>query len=158
MDVLSGNDSYIAISGRSVGYSTPNGRQLQVGLNFSVNGGQLFLIRGANGSGKSTLLKVLLKEWPVDRGSLNLNFDFQSLQYIPQLENTEIHFPLTLNDVLKVSIPRVSEEDGESLGLVRRTQLRSGWNTASGGERKRVLLSRALLSDPRVLVCSHRHP
>ena len=152
METVASENLTVAIEGRALAYSTPDGRMLQKGLNFSIRGGQLFLIRGANGSGKSTLLKVLLKEWPVDRGTLQLDFDDRSLQYIPQLENTEIHFPLTLKDVLKISIPKVDDDDVEELGLVRRSQLQSGWNTASGGERKRVLLTRALLSNPKVLV------
>jgi ABC-type molybdenum transport system ATPase subunit/photorepair protein PhrA len=38
------------------------------------------------------------------------------------------------------------------LGLLRPEQLHLDWNTASGGERKRALLSRLLLQDPTLLI------
>lgn len=140
------------IEAKNLSYCTPLGRSLQENLNFSVGAGQLFLIRGANGSGKSSLLRIMLGESVLDSGSLKLGFGARDLHYIPQLENTEVHFPLTLRDVLEISVPKVTDETIESLGLIAKWQLGSGWNTASGGERKRVLLTRALLSHPSVLV------
>lgn len=130
----------------------PGGRALQSNLNFEVKHGQLFLIRGANGSGKSTLLKVLLKEWRLDNGALHISPEPEQIHYIPQLENTEVHLPLTLKDVLRFSLPHFDPESLQPLGLLAQDQLAHGWNSASGGERKRVLLLRALLSKPQLLI------
>ncbi len=46
----------------------------------------------------------------------------------------------------------LSEEAVESFGLLKRKQLGLAWNTSSGGERQRTLMTRALLQDPRLLI------
>lgn len=141
------------IRARALSLATPTGRVLQEGLNFDVSGGQMLLVTGSNGCGKSTLLKTLLGQWPVHKGTLQLRASDTEIAYLPQLENTEIHLPFTLNDVLNISRPaKVSWTDVEKFGLLRRETLSAAWNTASGGERKRALLTRALLRSPSVLV------
>jgi ABC-type Mn2+/Zn2+ transport system ATPase subunit len=138
---------------KSVRYSTPAGRVLQENLNFQVRAGQLLMITGSNGCGKSTLLRSLLGQIPIERGSIHRRVAEDKLQYIPQLENTEVHFPITLQDALNLQNgKRASWEQISSIGLLRKDLLSSAWNTASGGERKRTLLTRALLSHPTALV------
>lgn len=138
---------------KNLSYSTPEGRMLQAGINFDLQAGQMLLITGSNGCGKSTLLKTLLGEFPAVSGKIAQKIPETRLEYIPQLENTEIHLPLTLRDVLAISQPRPLDlEEVESFGLLRREQLKGAWNTASGGERKRTLLTRALLRRPSLLV------
>lgn len=138
---------------RELAYATPTGRLLQDRLSFDVKSGQMLLITGSNGCGKSTLLKTLLGQFEILTGTIECQVNERAIEYIPQLENTEIHFPLTLRDVLSVSQNRrVKWQDISTFGLLREEQLDSAWNTASGGERKRALLSRALLRKPRLLV------
>ena len=136
----------------NLAYGTPDGRILQEKLNFSVSQGQLLLITGGNGCGKSTLLKILLGKLSPMRGSIHTGFSFKSVAYIPQLENTEIHLPLTLRDVLSISQPRFDWKEALSFGLLNEAHLDHAWNTASGGERKRTLLTRALMKKPSILV------
>lgn len=134
-------------------YSTPTGRRLQEGLSFTLNSGQMLLISGSNGCGKSTLLKTLLQQFPIERGTVKRTVSDAHIEYIPQLENTEIHLPLTLKDVLHISLgKKLDIQEIVKLGLLTEEQLSSAWNTASGGERKRTLLTRALLRHPRMLV------
>lgn len=141
------------LKARELTYGIPEGRVLQERLCFDVLSGEMLLITGSNGCGKSTLLKTLLGEVPVLSGKLIKSDVFQRLEYIPQLENTEIHLPLTLMDVLAISQEITpSVESIESFGLLRREQLSGAWNTASGGERKRTLLTRALLKRPSLLI------
>jgi len=137
---------------RGLGYGTPDGRPLQDGINFSLRSNQLLLITGGNGSGKSTLLRILLKKMAPARGTVEMALPFHLVAYIPQLENTEIHLPLTLRDVIEVAEPKVDWERALSFGLLTEAHLGHAWNTASGGERKRTLLTRALLQSPSVLV------
>lgn len=137
----------------NLSYSTPTGRPLQNGLNLAVQPGQLLLISGSNGCGKSTFLKLLMKEMPVKVGRLESSFPRNEIEYLPQLENTEVHMPLVLKDVLALSQAKTfSLQEIKGIGLVSEAQLDSAWNTASGGERKRTLLTRALLRKPKLLV------
>lgn len=136
----------------NLAYGTPDGRILQEKLNFSVSQGQLLLITGGNGCGKSTLLKILLGKLAPIKGNVQTSFSFSSVAYIPQLENTEIHLPLTLRDVLSISQPYLDWKEALSFGLLNEDHLDHAWNTASGGERKRTLLTRALMKKPSILV------
>lgn len=140
------------LEAKQIRYSTPDGRCLQSSLDFALLPGQLLLIRGPNGCGKSTLLKAILGEYPVDRGQIHWNVNDARISFIPQLENTEVHFPLTLRDVLEISSQKVDWSRVEDIGLVDHELLSAAWNTASGGERKRALLTRSLLNKPEVLV------
>lgn len=133
-------------------YGTPDGRILQEHLTFTVNPGQLLLITGGNGCGKSTLLRILLGKNAPMKGTVRMGLPFKSVAYIPQLENTEIHLPLTLRDVLGISQAKLDWAKALSFGLLNESHLHHAWNTASGGERKRTLLTRALLQNPQVLV------
>lgn len=135
----------------NVAYATPDGRMLQSGISARVSSGQLFLISGPNGSGKSTLLKAILGKMRVSRGTLLCSIHDSEIAFLPQLENTEVHLPVTLRDVLQIA-RSASDDVILAIGLLRREQLGSAWNTASGGERKRTLLTRAILSHPSVLI------
>lgn len=134
-------------------YGTPTGRVLQRNMSFTLGTSEMLLITGSNGCGKSTLLKTLLGQFPAESGTVRCNVASDRIEYIPQLENTEIHLPLTLRDVLSISRKEpLDEEKVESFGLLSRSQLGNAWNTASGGERKRTLLTRALMRGPSMLV------
>lgn len=138
---------------RDLAYGTPDGRMLQQGVTFSLLPGQMLLITGSNGSGKSTLLRTLMRQLPQVKGEIRCSIPDAKVEYIPQLENTEVHFPVTLKDVLTISQGgKVAWSDINEIGLLNETQYLSAWNTASGGERKRTLLTRALLRKPELLI------
>lgn len=141
------------LTAERLSFATPDGRPLQENLSFDVQSGQLFLISGSNGCGKSTLLRILMGERIAEKGHATWSVAREKITYIPQLENTEIHLPVTLRDVLEMTPGRrPRESEYMRFGLLRKDLLPLAWNTASGGERKRTLLARALLTDPSVLV------
>ncbi|MBY0371942.1 ATP-binding cassette domain-containing protein [bacterium] len=134
-------------------YGTPTGRILQKDLTLSIYSGQLLLITGSNGCGKSTLLRTILGENTHYWGHVSINVPNSRKVYLPQLENTEIHLPLTLLDVLTISQSRkLSEESVLRFGLLKEEHLGIAWNSASGGERKRTLLTRALMQNPSMMI------
>lgn len=140
------------IDGRNIAYRTPAGRALFENLNFELKPGHLLLITGPNGSGKSTLLRILLGRLAPARGSVTCAVSPTRVAYIPQLQNMEFHLPVTLEDVIRISADKdTSTEQLESLGLLSEEQLKLTWNTASGGERQRTLLTCALLREPKLL-------
>lgn len=136
---------------------TPEGRELASGVSFALPPGKCVVISGPNGSGKSTLLKSLLGLAPVKVGCVRYSIDMSEVGYLPQFGNMRFHLPLTLGDLLDhspfVSQGSVSQGTDQAIqeGLISPDLLRRSWNTASGGERQRTLITRALLRKPRVL-------
>lgn len=133
------------------GFSSP----LLKGLNLTLSDHELLLVSGPNGVGKSTLVRIILGFPParIFAGQLQCSVAPGHIAWLPQLENPEFHLPLTLRDVLDISLPQApSTEAIVALGLLRAEHLGLPWNLASGGERKRTLLTRALLHQPRLLL------
>lgn len=144
------------LDANGLSFQTPDGRQLFRDLRFQLFDGQILLITGPNGSGKSTLLSQLLEgldQGVTGGGVLKSTVDSEEIAYIPQLQNLEFHLPLTLEEVIEINLNRsVVEEEVSMFGLLERQHMARTWNTASGGERQRTLLTCALLSNPRLLI------
>lgn len=119
-------------------------------LNFHLQTGQLLHIAGPNGIGKSSLLKALMGQVPLTKGSLHWNCKNKS--YVPQLANMSFHINLTLRDVLNTLLDIYNEQSVVELGLLDSASLDLCWNSASGGERQRTLLTQAFLSGSDVLI------
>lgn len=135
---------------------TPTGRSLLEDFDLSVEVGEVILIQGDNGSGKTTLLRSLLGLWPHYEGKIKSFLTKKQVSYVPQIQSPEIHMPLSLRDVLFLSSSSRAdkgcfEEEVLSLGLLNKQQLSYNWNDASGGEKKRTLLTETLLRQPQLI-------
>jgi ATPase subunit of ABC transporter with duplicated ATPase domains len=120
---------------------------------FSLYSGSLLLVKGPNGSGKSTLLRVIQGRSPIFSGSLTVNMLGTQVATLPQMQNPGFHLPITLGDVLTFSLREpLNTDKAFSYGLLEPAHLGLAWNTASGGERKRTLLTRILLQEPSLLL------
>jgi ABC-type Mn2+/Zn2+ transport system ATPase subunit len=141
------------LSLRNVSYSTPDGRNLGTDVNIELEAGQILLLTGPNGSGKSTLLEIILGMRAPDSGSVHLQVPEPAVSYLPQMQDTQTHMPFSLRDVLQVSI-NTDVDDDEITGyeLLTNKHLDLGWNTASGGEKRRTLLTRIFLQKPELIV------
>lgn len=146
------------IEASGLSFSTPDRRRvLASGISFCLRSGQVLVVSGPNGSGKSTLLKLILGKTLAQTGSFALHVPPSSIGYLPQLHHPRFHLPMTLRDVLEISTQenaseRNFEEKVERIGLLEKRHLELAWNTASGGERKRTLLTRILLNPPSLLL------
>ncbi len=129
-------------------------------VSFSVPKGSYTALIGANGAGKSTLLKLLLGELTPTSGSLSLlgqpirSFrDWPRIGYVPQKLYLDTTLPLTVNRFLRLR-PGTHKED--ILPALKRVQaghlINAPMQKLSGGETQRVLLARALLNRPQLLV------
>ena len=146
------NDQQPVLTLRNVSYSTPHGRRLGTDVSLELGRGEVLLVTGPNGSGKSTLLELILGRRSCDSGSVEVNVAARSISYLPQLQDSETHMPFSLRDVLTVSMSApVNDEEIIQEGLLTKEHLDLGWNSASGGEKRRALLTRTILQRPQLI-------
>lgn len=121
-------------------------------VDFRIASGEIVTVVGPNGSGKSSLVRALLGHMPLAAGRVARKPGLR-IGYVPQRVQVDTTIPMTVRRFL--SLPRrVSDRDAaqalartgtEGAGPRQLTQL-------SGGQFQRVLLARALLHDPELLV------
>lgn len=121
-------------------------------VDFRIRPGEIVTVVGPNGSGKSSLVRALLGHMPLAGGRVARRAGLR-IGYVPQKVHVDTAIPMNVRRFL--SLPRrVSDVEAEAalartgvpgLGKRQLTQL-------SGGQFQRVLLARALLSDPHLLV------
>ena len=160
---------YLEIKGLKKSYGK-NGSYTEVlkGISTSVDDGQMCVIQGRSGSGKSTFLNCIGGLDIPDDGSVrvdgneivelkssglseyrrkNLGFIFQFYNLVPNLtvrENIEVCEYLT-KDPLKI------EELLETLGM---TKYQNSYpSQLSGGQQQRCAIARALIKNPKLLLC-----
>ena len=121
-------------------------------IDFRIDPAEIVTVVGPNGSGKSTLVRALLGHVAADTGRVE-RLSGLRIGYVPQRVHIERAMPMTVRRFL--SLPaRVSDTDARA--VLERTGvpgLEGRQITAlSGGQLQRVLLARALLNDPQLLV------
>ncbi len=120
-----------------------------VGLHIAPR--NIVTIIGPNGSGKTTLLKLLLGLEQADKGeviqkpNLKIGYVPQKL-YIDPILPLNVSWFLSLSHKGKHTLQNIAQEVGIEHLLNSRMQ------SLSGGELQRVLIARALLCDPELLV------
>lgn len=109
-------------------------------------------IVGPNGGGKSTLLKVLLRLIPATSGKI-IHQKGLKMGYVPQKLHLDPSIPIPVQKFLSLK-PNVSQTlIDEALSLFSISHLaQSSMQKLSGGELQRVLLARAILDKPHLLV------
>ena len=166
---MSGTNSeppVLDIRGVWAGY---NGTVALEDVSLQVSRGEILGVIGPNGSGKSTMFKVvlgLLKPW---KGRVEVFGQPRGARrgdvgYVPQMELVDWDFPVTVGDVALMGrygrlglLRRPSQVDrraaDEALERVGMADLRKRLiGELSGGQRRRVLLARALAHEPRLLL------
>lgn len=128
------------------------GETVLQGVNLSVERGEIVTIVGPNGSGKSTLLRMLAGVLRPDAGAMTQACGLK-IGYVPQKLALESSLPMTVRRFLNVP-RRVSETDASAaLGRVGVLPLaKRSLEGLSGGQMQRVLLARALIMKPDVLM------
>ena len=127
------------------------GREVLAGVEVAVADGEIVTLIGPNGAGKTTALRVILGLQEVDRGRVTLRPGI-TIGYMPQSLSLDPALPMTVGRFLALtdscSPRRRRALDEAGVGGALDTPL----SDVSGGELRRVLLARALLRDPDLLV------
>lgn len=131
---------------------TRDGRRVLDHVDLSVGPGEIVTVIGPNGAGKSTLIRALLGLEKLEHGTVR-RAPGLTLAYLPQRHHLDPSLPLTVRRLLTLThapkeerLRAVLDELGIA-GLIDGSALR-----LSGGELQRVMLARALLRDPSLLV------
>ncbi|OUD09104.1 zinc ABC transporter ATP-binding protein ZnuC [Marivivens niveibacter] len=121
-------------------------------VDFEIRKGEIVTIVGPNGSGKSTLLRTLIGAVTPESGELNRKTKLR-IGYVPQKLFVDGAMPLTVRRFLDVP-KRVKNSEAEA--ALDRTGVAHladhPLNGLSGGQFQRVLLARAILVKPDILM------
>ncbi|WP_107064405.1 metal ABC transporter ATP-binding protein [Streptomyces sp. NRRL S-118] len=150
--------------------ATLGSRPVLRGVDLTVHRGEVVALLGANGSGKSTAVRSVIGQVPLTGGSVSLfgtelrRFrEWARVGYVPQRTTAASGVPATVREV--VSSGRLSrtklrwpsradkaavERAIELVGLADRA--RDSVSALSGGQHQRVLIARALASQPELLI------
>jgi len=129
-----------------------NRRQILDDISLSIEPGEILTLIGPNGSGKTTLVRVLLGLLKADQGQLQKKPNLV-VGYVPQKLHIESVLPMHVKRFLQMGI-KVNESEIESSAKILgvETLLEQPLHSVSGGEFQRILLTRALLRKPDLLV------
>jgi zinc transport system ATP-binding protein len=121
-----------------------------IGLSLRV--GEIVTVIGPNGAGKTTLIRVVLGLLKPNSGAVWRRPGLR-VGYVPQSLQLDRTLPLTVRRFMTLGRRRPERDVAAALDEVgARAILDRSVHEISGGERKRMLLARALLADPELLV------
>ena len=141
--------SLIAASGIDVRYG---GHRVLQNVDIAIAPGEIVTIVGPNGSGKTTLLRALIGAARPSRGRITSKPGLR-IGYVPQKLHVDATLPMTVRRFLDLP-RRVSDVEAEA--ALERTGvpelIKRQLDGLSGGQLQRVLLARALLGAPDILL------
>ena len=121
-------------------------------MNLSLSAREIVTIVGPNGSGKTTLFKAIIGSTPLSSGKVELKPDIK-IGYVPQQLNIDASLPITVERFFKLAQKIDDDSYEKALEIMSSKELlNSQMSSLSGGELQRVLLSRALIDKPDLLL------
>ncbi|WP_437888900.1 zinc ABC transporter ATP-binding protein ZnuC [Phytobacter sp. V91] len=127
-------------------------RRVLSDISLNLEPGKILTLLGPNGAGKSTLVRVVLGLVAPDSGTINRGNNLK-IGYVPQKLHLDATLPLTVGRFMRL---RPGTHKDAILPALKRVQaahlVDAPMQKLSGGETQRVLLARALLNTPELLV------
>ena len=136
-------------------------------LSLTLDAGEILAVIGRNGVGKTTLMRTLMGVLPTDGGNIlldqqsiaHLSSDARAragLGYVPQGRDV---FPgLTVQENLQVGMQKLGRTGAVEMDMALKffpmlvNKLKQKAGTMSGGEQQQLVIARALVGNPRVLL------
>lgn len=132
-------------------------------FDLTINRGDFLVIAGPNGAGKSTLIKTILGIIPPVSGKILFPQSRPIFGYVPQQKNITSDHPVSAFEAVIMGkygrrmFLRTTKNDKDK---VLESMKKSGVNhlkdrsfsSLSGGQKQKVLMARALYSDPDVMI------
>ncbi len=150
---------------------TPDGPPILKDISMNVAPGSFVALVGPSGSGKSTLIRLLLGFEKPESGTIY--YDDQDLA---ELDVTRVRqnmgvvmqggnvmagdifnniigsYPLTLDDAWEAAKMAGLDKDIEQMPMGMNTMVMEGASTLSGGQRQRLIIARAIVNRPQILI------
>jgi zinc transport system ATP-binding protein len=143
----------VLVSMQNLGFER-DGKPVLHSVSLQVQKGEITTIIGPNGAGKSTLAKLLLGIIKPTHGTITKSRDLQ-VGYVPQRVYVDWTLPLTVKRFMTLTYSGFGRKDAvaDALEAVGMEGFESRpVQSLSGGEFQRILLARALIRKPNLLV------
>lgn len=133
-------------------------------VDLDIGAGDLVAMAGPNGAGKTTIFRTILGFIPVIAGLLTRNCALNEFGYVPQSSALDSTFPITAREVVAMGgFGRIKPYEGlparekrrlhdvlDQVGLAHLAG--RSFFSLSGGQRQRMLIARALMVGPKILI------
>ncbi len=157
----------ISVSGLTVSYS---GQEAVNDINITVNKGEFLGLIGPNGGGKTTVLSSILGLTEKNSGTIKIlgraiKDGRRLIGYVPQTSAVDRDFPITVMETVLSAFlnsglhpfkrfnPLEKAKAAETLGILGLSGMENKPIKAlSGGEFQKLLIARALVSNPDILL------
>lgn len=135
-------------------------------ISFSLKKGESLGVLGPNGGGKSTLMKIIAGLLQASSGEIYFDekplssfdkYPYSLFSYVPQSSELNTTMPVKVYEFLDFSISLYKIKNAklvdELLELVGMTHKKDSLlSKLSGGEKQRVLIARAMIQNPKLLL------
>lgn len=158
---ISSEPTLLRVDGLVAGY---HGAPVLGPIDFHLHEKTFMLVEGANGVGKSTMLKTLTGLLEPIEGSYRWEVDAPKIRFVPQTRTLDAMLPATVFDVLATGLHqgggfasiRIDIDEDRLLDALATVNLQGFadhlFRELSEGQKQLVLLARALLGEPKVLL------
>ncbi|MFT4718400.1 MAG: zinc transport system ATP-binding protein [Rickettsiales bacterium] len=121
-------------------------------IDIDIKKDDFITVIGPNGSGKSSLIKIIIGSLKPDSGKIERSKDLK-IAYVPQKMEINKTIPINTQYFLKLNQKTDQKLFDKIINDLKITDfLKTSLSELSGGEKQRILLAKALLSQPNLLI------